>query len=362
MSKAEFFGRRRLARLLDGMGELGLDVVVLLGGAGAGPRNQRLTGTTSGMSLVVPLEGSPTLFVYSVDYYGARDESWLPVVSLESRAQAWERVTAHVNSFLGGGGRVGVELPRLSHLDHQALTSRVHGELVDVSGSLVPQVFHGLYPEEVELQRKACRLADLGCQAARDSMDVGVRETEVAAEANYAMMRAGAETLSFQTIVSTGPRSAYSHGWPTGRRLGRGEFMLVDLGPVVGGYAADETRTYVLGEDPEKRRMLEAVDAAVQAVLDHVEPGASCAELDQVSRKVLGEHGFGDYPHSLGHPLNGFPQPALSKNSGHTLKPGMVFTVEPGIYVPGFGGVRLEEDVVVTEDGCLKLTESPRLD
>jgi Xaa-Pro aminopeptidase len=114
-------------------------------------------------------------------------------------------------------------------------------------------------------------------------------------------------------------------------------------------------------EDPKKQKMIEAMDKAVQAVIDNVKPGINCVELDAISRKVLSEHGFPDYPHSLGHPLSGFPTPMLSKTSMDTLKPGMIFTVEPGIYLPGYGGVRLEENVVVTKNGCEQLTKSPRL-
>jgi Xaa-Pro aminopeptidase len=175
------------------------------------------------------------------------------------------------------------------------------------------------------------------------------------------MQRNGTETLRFQTIVSTGERSAYSHGWPTPRKLKDGEFVLVDLGPTIGGYAADETRTYLLGDDPKKEKMMEAMDKSVQAVIDHVRPGASCRELDAISRRVLKEHGFPDYPHSLGHPLSGFVTPQLSKTSKVILKPGHLFTVEPGIYLPGYGGVRMEENVVVTEDGYEQLTRGQRL-
>ena len=104
-----------------------------------------------------------------------------------------------------------------------------------------------------------------------------------------------------------------------------------------------------------------ALPILVQAVIDHVRPGASCRELDAISRRVLKEHGFPDYPHSLGHPLSGFVTPQLSKTSEVILKPGHLFTVEPGIYLPGYGGVRMEENVVVTEDGYEQLTRGQRL-
>jgi Xaa-Pro aminopeptidase len=107
--------------------------------------------------------------------------------------------------------------------------------------------------------------------------------------------------------------------------------------------------------------MIEAVDKSVQAAIEAVKPGASCREIDAVSRRVLKEHGFPDYPHSLGHPLSGCMVPNLSKTTEHILKPGMLMTIEPGIYLPTYGGVRLEENVIVTADGYEQLTHSPRV-
>lgn len=361
MSTPVDFCKKRYAHLKQQMTEHEIDLVWLYGGAGMGPRFKRIANTTSGISLLIPIEGDPALYVYSVDYNSAVEESWLPVKLVASRASARQQVTDYANQFLKENSRIGVNLDYLNHNNYMSYKEHLNGELVDITGTIIPEVFYGFYPEEIQYQRKVSKLADIGCTIARETMALGVKETEIAAEANYAMQQQGAETFSFQTIVSTGPRSAYSHGWPTSRKLQKDEFMLVDLGPTIDGYASDETRTFVLGEDSKKQKMLEAMDKAVQAVIDNVKPGASCMELDAISRRVLKEHGFPDYPHSLGHPLSGFPTPLLSKTSKDTLKPGMIFTVEPGIYIPGYGGVRMEENVVVTDDGYEKLTKSPRL-
>ncbi len=361
MSEPLDFAKKRYNHLKSLMQQHELDAVLLIGGSGMGARFQRITGSTSGTTLAVPLDGNPAHFVYSVDYNSTLDESWLPVKLLKGRATAGEEITGYVNQHLTGSARVGVNLSALNYSSYEYYRDNVKGELVDIGSTIIPEVFYGLYPEEIQYQRVSSKLADIGCTAAREAMKSGAKETAISAEANYAMQLGGAETYSFQTIVSTGPRSAYSHGWPTPRKLKEGEFMLVDLGPTVAGYAADETRTFIYGKDAKKQRMLEAMDKAVQAVIDSVKPGAKCMELDAISRRVLKEHGYPDYPHSLGHPLSGFPTPILGKTSLDVLKPGMLFTVEPGIYLPGFGGVRMEENVVVTEDGCEQLTVSPRL-
>jgi Xaa-Pro aminopeptidase len=358
MSDPVYFCRKRYGHLKRLMQEQGLDLVYLPGG---GQRLKRIADTTSGTALIVPLEGDPLLFCYSVDLNSTREESWMPVEEITTRAEANKRITDYCNQHLRDGSKMGVLWDGFSHTTYTFMKENLKGDLIDIADTLVPETFYGLYPEEIKYQRRVSRLADIACTAARENMRPGAAEYEIAAEAEYAMRREGAELTSFATIVSTGPRSAYSHGWPTGRRLKEGEFMLVDLGPQIDGYAADETRTFLLGSDPKKQRMLEAVDAAVEAVVQAVKPGAKCSDLDALSRRVLADHGFPDYPHSLGHPISGFAVPNLTKTSGYVLREGNLFTVEPGIYLPGYGGIRMEENVVVTEDGCEQLTKSPRI-
>ena len=230
------------------MQEYGLDLVYLMGG---GQRLKRIADTTSGTALIVPLDGNPRLFCYSVDINSTREESWVSVEEIKSRAEASKQIADYCNQHLRDGSKVGVQSEAFSHTAYAFMEETLKGELVDIAETLVPEVFYGLYPEEVKHQRKVSRLADIACSAAREAMRPGATEYEIAAEAEYAMRREGAELTSFATIVSTGPRSAYSHGWPTSRKLKKGEFMIVDLGPQIDGYAADETRTFLQGSDPK---------------------------------------------------------------------------------------------------------------
>ncbi len=354
------FCKKRFSHLKKLMEEYELDLIYLLNND-RGAMFKRIADTQSGSSLIVPMDGPSRLFCYSVDINSTRDESWIQVEQLESREKANNQVAEYANQYLKEDSRIGVTLDSFNHARYTFFKETLNGEFVDINTKILANVFFGLYPEEIRFQRKVSILADIACSAAREAMKPGVTEYELAAEAEYIMRCRGAHLTSFNTIVSTGPRSAYSHGWPTDRKLKDGEFMLVDLGPQVDGYAGDETRTFILGSDPKKERMLIVIDKAVQEVVDNVKPGQSCSELDAISRRVLKDHGLPDYPHSLGHPLSGFVAPLLSKTSKNVLKEGMLFTVEPGIYLPGYGGVRMEENVVVTEDGCEQLTKSPRL-
>jgi len=276
MSEPIDFNKMRYAHLKRQMEDHELDLVMLVGGAGMGPRLQRLTGSTSGTAVIIPLDGDPAHFVYGVDYNSTIDESWLPVKLIEGRSAALPTIMGYVNEYLKEGAKIGVNLDTLNHASYKSYSKALKGELVDISGDIIPEVWFGLYPDEIKFHRAVSKLADIGCTAVKEAMRPGITETELAAEANYAMQRNGAETFSFQTIVSTGERSAYSHGWPTPRKLRDGELVLVDLGPTIGGYAADETRTYLLGSDPKKEKMLEAMDKAVQAVIDNVSAGVKC--------------------------------------------------------------------------------------
>jgi len=358
MNEGLEFCKKRYHHLLDLMHANEIDLILL---SQTGQTLKRIADTTSGTALIIPVDGDARLFCYSVDINSTREESWFPVKEITRRSDAEKIIVDHCNQLLKEKSRIGIELSRLSHNFYSFIKENMKGEMVDVGSTLLPEVFFGLYPDEVHFQRKVSELADLACTAVYQAMRPGITEYELAAEAEYTMRRKGAQSTAFNTIVSTGPRSAYSHGWPTNRKLCDGEFLLVDLGPQIDGYASDETRTYLLGSDPKKEKMIHALDKAVQVVLDNIKPGVNGKELDKISRKALADQGFPSYPHSLGHPLSGFVTPNLSESSAETLKEGMLFTVEPGIYIPGFGGVRMEENVVVTSDGYEQLTKSPRI-
>jgi len=361
MSEPVDFCKKRMAHLKELMEGDGVDLVYLARDARSEPRYRRLVDTSSGAALLIPLDGNPLLFCHPVDFESTKDEAWVAVRRIDSRERTNEDIAEFANEHLEEGSNVGVNVGALSYDDYRFFEERLRGEFVDISKTIIPVVFFGLYPGEIKFQRRVSELADIAVAAARETMAPGVREYEVAAEANYAMMRRGAEQQSFPTIVSSGERSAYCHGWPGDRELRKGDLVIVDLGPMKHGYAADETRTFLIGGDGKKERMLAAMDEAVEAVIEGIKPGASCRELDAISRRVLKEHGFPDYPHTLGHPLSGFVVPRLAKDSEHSLKEGMIFTVEPGIYLPGYGGVRMEENVVITGDDFEQLTKSPRL-
>jgi len=221
---------------------------------------------------------------------------------------------------------------------------------------------------EVSVLREAARRLTSVAETAFDSIRVGLAEREVAAVIETALRRAGYERPSFDTIVGSGPNSALPHYRAGDRALHDGDLVVLDFGGVLDGYCSDLTRTVTVGNpSPEARRLHAAVLEAQSAAIDAVKPGVTTAEVDGAARQVLVGHGLGEaFGHGTGHGLglDVHEEPRVSKPRPdippERLEPGMVFTIEPGAYVPGFGGVRIEDDVLVTETGCEVLTSVPR--
>jgi len=190
-------------------------------------------------------------------------------------------------------------------------------------------------------------------------------EAEFGLALDFEMRRRGASDVSFETIVASGPNGAKPHARPEHRPIGPGELVVLDFGALLDGYHSDMTRTVCVGEPraAEHRRMLEAVGAAQAAGVAAVRDGVGTAKVDAVCREVITDYGWGDaFVHSTGHGvgLDIHEAPTLSPTSEGMLAVGHVVTVEPGVYLPALGGVRIEDTVVVGPDGCRPLTHSPK--
>jgi Xaa-Pro aminopeptidase len=217
-----------------------------------------------------------------------------------------------------------------------------------------------------ELQRIRAAIA-LGAKLFDRALEVlrpGVKEVEVAAEMEYAARRGGAEEMSFPTIIASGARSALPHGRASEQAIAAGGFVVCDFGVILSGYCSDETRTVWVGAVPEDARLAyEAVKEAQQAAIDAVRPGIAVGEVDAAARKVLRKAGLGRYfTHSTGHGvgLEIHETPRVADGQSEILKPGMVITIEPGVYFPGKWGVRIEDMVAVTVGGCEVMTPTSK--
>lgn len=222
---------------------------------------------------------------------------------------------------------------------------------------------------EVALIRRAADITDRVFASLLPDLKPGVRERDIAAEITYRQLKLGAEKDGFDPIVASGPRAALPHGVASDRKIRKGDLVTLDFGCVVEGYPSDLTRTVVVGRaDRKQRKVYELVKRAQEAAVAAVRAGVRCSAVDAAAREVITAGGYGpQFSHGTGHGLGLWDRqrqvhalPVLSRTVQTVLKPGMVVTVEPGIYVEGWGGVRIEDDVVVTEGGAEVLTRSTR--
>jgi Xaa-Pro dipeptidase len=275
-----------------------------------------------------------------------------------------DEFVALLKKSLKGCGKVGFNPPEITHRAYLTLKDCAgKSKLVDASDALVSARLVK-DDSEIELMREACRIASEAVVEVQDSIRPGVPEYQVAAELCYLMQKKGAIGPSFETIVGSGPNSAEPHYHAGARKLKKGDFVLMDFGALYKRYRSDITRTYFLGKaDARKREMYNVVLEAQRRALAAIKPGAKGGKAHEAAAKYIDSTKYkGKFIHGVGHSLGlaTHDGSGLNPRIDVKLKPGMVFTVEPGVYVPGYGGVRIEDDIVVTKKGCELLTTAPK--
>lgn len=219
-------------------------------------------------------------------------------------------------------------------------------------------------PEELDCLREAARLTDAAFLELLPEIKPGISERMLDAKLSYIMKKLGSEKDSFDTIVASGINASRPHHSPTEKLLQKGEFVTIDFGAMYKGYHGDVTRTVCLGKADEKQREIYAIVLQAQEeALKVIKPGITGKAVDAVAREIIQNHGYGEYfGHGLGHGLSLeiHAEPRLSPTYDKALFANQVVTVEPGIYIPGWSGVRIEDDVIITENGIDNLTKAPK--
>jgi Xaa-Pro aminopeptidase len=263
-----------------------------------------------------------------------------------------------------GWRRLGFEAQRVSvDLFEQLQENLQETEMVPIKNEL--ERLRGLKgDEEITLIKKAVQIAEEAWQKVLGMVKPGTKEDELALELEYCMKKGGAEGIAFDIIVAAGSRTAFPHAQPTTRPIEEGNFVLFDFGARYRGYYCDESCTVVAGRaTEEQKRIYTIVKGAHDKALEQVKPGVRLAEIDAAARDYINQAGHGEhFGHGTGHGvgLAVHEWPAVGKDSRDVAEAGMVFTIEPGIYIPEWGGVRIEDMVLVTPDGCEVLTAIPK--
>lgn len=259
-----------------------------------------------------------------------------------------------------------VEADRLTVTQLKNLRKALHGiKLTTVGTDKIIDSFRAVKNEaEIENICKAQRIAEAAFDHILGFIKVGVTEKEVALELDHYMLSHGADGLSFETIAISGANTSKPHGVPTDKKIEHGDFVTMDYGAVVNGYHSDMTRTVAVGAaSDEQKKIYKIVFEAQLAVLRVLKNGVKCSDADKAARDVITEASYGEYfRHSTGHGvgIEIHEKPFISPKSTATLRSGNVVTDEPGIYIPGKFGVRIEDMALITENGCKNLTKAPK--
>ena len=260
--------------------------------------------------------------------------------------------------------KLGFEAKSLSYNKYNEYNNKFESVELISTKDLIKELRKIKEDKEIEKIKKAIEITDNAFNHILDFIEEGKTEREVALELEYFMKQAGAEKNAFDFIVASGKRSSMPHGVASNKKIKKGDFITMDFGTFYEGYCSDMTRTVVLGEASEKQKEIyNIVLKAQKAVIENIQPGMSGKEVDAIARDIIEDEGYGDnFGHGLGHGIGVevHEGPRASYTSDEIIKEGMVVTDEPGIYIPDWGGVRIEDDLLITKDGCEVLNNSPK--
>ncbi len=339
-------------------GELKIDALLV----SAPPNVRYLSGFTGDNGLLLITADSQTLFTDPRFTIQAAQECTCPVVTVSKtpldraaiqtiRKRRWKRI--------------GFEASRMSYEMHRRLDESLpKGVRLNPIGPVVEKLRMIKSPDEIARIRRSVLTNSDAFEKATRSIRRGASESAIAAELEYQMRRLGAEKAAFETIVAIGSRSALPHAQPTARKLANDELLLIDMGACQDGYMSDMTRVLFFGRPSRRlRAMYNAVLKAQLAAIDAVRPGMTAAHVDRAARSVLDREGLGkEFVHSTGHGLGLeiHEGPRIGRRDTTKLETGMAITIEPGAYIRDFGGIRIEDTVLVTKNGCEVLTPTSK--
>lgn len=320
-----------------------------------------LTGFSGASALLIPKEGENTIYVYNVNYEQAKAEGKAFRVELVKHNN---NLMTEIAKQIKGLKIRNLALDAASIENWRALSKEIRGETkLKAQGKIVYELRKVKDENEIKLMSKAAELTSEGMRIAYETVAPGVREYEVAAEIEYTMRKKGSYGTAFETIVTSGSCSAFPHGGCSEREIRKGDLVVVDVGATYKYYHSDMTRTLVAGEPSEKQKKLYHIaKTAQEKALEAIKPNVKAKDADAVARKILADAGYSEYfVHSLGHGvgLEVHEPPILSPYSKEVLASSNIVTVEPGIYLVGYGGIRIEDTVLVQKNGAQKLTNGP---
>ncbi|HEY4554120.1 MAG TPA: Xaa-Pro peptidase family protein [Bacillaceae bacterium] len=317
------------------------------------------------LGLAVFKEDDPFLVCPGMEAADAKNAGWNhEVIGYSDTDPVWEFVENSANTRTDRIRTWAIEKEHLNVERFEQLQARFQGAVFKPAEGILHELRLTKDHKELSSIRKACELADFAVQVGVNEIAEGKTELDIIAAIEYEVKKKGVTGMSFSTMVLTGANAASPHGTPGMTKIKKGDFVLFDLGVIYEGYCSDITRTVAFGDiTKEQEKIYQTVLSAEEAAVKAVRPGVLAKDLDLTARHIIEDAGYGKYfPHRLGHGLgiSVHEFPSMTATNPLEIREGMVFTIEPGIYVPGVAGVRIEDDVAVTADGVEVLTKFPR--
>ena len=346
----------KLAKLRETFKEKGIDALLV-----TNAYNRRYITGFTGSAGVAIISAADAVFITDFRYTEQAAAQVKDFRIVKHEKTIIEEVAAQVKDM--GVKTLGFEKDDLSYGMFEMYDGKVDADLKPVSG-LIEQLRLVKSEDEIEVLQQAAKIADDAFEHICTFIKPGVTELQVSNELEMFMRNQGATSSSFDIIVASGERGALPHGVASDKVIQSGELVTLDFGALYNGYISDITRTVAVGEVSEKlKEIYEVTRFAQELALEQIKPGMTGIEADAIARDYIKSKGYGEaFGHSTGHGigLEVHEGPALSFRSETKLEPNMAVTVEPGIYLPGIGGVRIEDDIIITEDGNYRLTQSPK--
>jgi Xaa-Pro dipeptidase len=317
------------------------------------------------LALLVFPNDEPMLVCPQMEVSQAKRAGWqYEIIGYSDTDNPWELIYKNINAKQVSPEQIAIEKSHLTMERYEQL----HTHFPNVSFVNAEEKLRELRmikdEKEIAILREAAKLADFGVEVGVKALAEGKPELEIIATIEYELKKKGVREMSFATMVLTGEKTADPHGVPGLATIKAGDFVLFDLGVVLDGYCSDITRTVVFGTvTAEQKEIYETVLKAQLAAIEASKPGAEIGSVDKAARAFIEQAGYGPYfTHRVGHGLGIeiHEYPSMNGTNTMRLQPGMVFTIEPGIYVPSIGGVRIEDDVFITDNGVEILTKYPK--
>lgn len=346
----------KLVKLREALKENGLDALLV-----TNAYNRRYITGFTGSSGVAVVSADDAVFITDFRYTEQAAEQVKGFRIVKHEKTIIEEVATQVKEM--NIQTLGFEKDDVSFGMYELYNEKVQVDMKPVAG-IIEKLRMIKSSQEIEVLKQAAKIADDAFAHICTFIKPGVTELDVSNELEMFMRKQGATSSSFDIIVASGERGALPHGVASDKIIQAGELVTLDYGALYNGYISDITRTVAVGEPSERmREIYEITREAQQKALEQIKPGMTGIEADSIARDHIKSKGYGDaFGHSTGHGigLEVHEGPALSFRSETVLVPNMAVTVEPGIYVPGVGGVRIEDDIIITEDGNVRLTHSPK--